>query len=235
MFVCIDMDKLVFLHKHHDHDTISGLAFLEAPDRSTMIENSEREGWFNQLSQLDMQILYKNTTGFDMAYKWEDVQRSMMAKLVSRLDPTLALPEEVAAQVAAVEADLHNGIPYKYALGSRVPAKAQELFPLKAARPFTKTEVDEIERTTPPPLPPSPKPMAEPAPVATPKPKPGRAGGVRPVVRAAAEKAWAEAGNGTLKSWEEVRKQLIADLEAQSYHPTTIRIKLSEWAKEKQI
>ena len=236
MFVSIDMDKLVFLHKHHDHETLSGLALLEAPNRSVVIENSEREGWFSGMSQLDMQILYKNTTGFDMAYKWVEVQQRMMQKLVGRLEPTLALAEEVAAQVAAVEEDLRRGVAYRYALGARVPAKAQELFPL-LAKAFRDDEATDIARKAPPPPPTQAAPAAPPAadntPAAAPK---ARTGSVRPVVRAAADQAWEAAGKPTgAEALKELTKPLIQPLEAQGYHPTTIRIKLSEWIKEHAI
>lgn len=238
MYVSIDMDKLVFLHKHHDHETLSGLAFLEAPDRSIMIENTERDGWFNRLSSTDMVMLYKNTTGFDMSYKWDEVQRRLMSALVDRIEPTLALADEVAAQVAAVEDQLHAGTPFKYALGAKVPAQAQELFPLKA-KPLEDKRQRQIATSLPPPPPPGAVPPAPPAmttdsaAATTSTVKGGPRPSVRPIVFAACDQELKEWGEAALRAnWANHKAKLIEQLTGQGYHQTTVRIKLGEWAKE---
>lgn len=239
MFVSIDMDKLVFLHKHHDHETLSGLAWLEAPDRSIMIENTARDAFLKSFSKLDLCILYKNATGAAIANSNEgNLMRFKLAQLVDNMEPRLALAEEVAAQIAAVEDDLHKGIAYSYVLGARIPGKAQELFPVQA-KPLSDKQEERAAQlaaaalSAPPPPPPA-RPVREPGtePVCAPKGAPRTS--VRPIIRAAADKAWEAAGKPTdAASLKSICTSVTTSMEADGYHPTTIRIKLSEWSKEK--
>ena len=200
MFISIDMDKLVFLHKHHDHDTLSGLAFLEAPDRSVCIENTSREHFLLGFSPLDIRILYKNTTGEDVTGSDDQVLRELLAMLVdNHIPPTLALAPEVVVQIAAVQDDLDNGIAWKYALGAKTPAKAIELFPLHC------TPLDMVDKHKAATLAPQ-KRAKRGAPVAPPAPAPApalsaapkaRASSVRPTIWAVADEMWAAASSPT--------------------------------------
>lgn len=239
MFVSIDMDKLVFLHKHHDHETLSGLAWLEAPNRSITIENTDRGAFLNKMTQLDLCILYKNATGAQIANGNDTIKmRFQLATLVDNMPATLALAEEVAAQVAAVETDLHNGIAYSYVLGSKVPGQARELFPVQAKPLSDKQTEDAAQRantalSAPPPPPPA-RPVREGPTPAVRAPKGAPRPSVRPVIRAAADKAWEAGGKPTdAAQLKAMCASIIPALEAEGYHPTTIRIKLSEWSKEK--
>jgi hypothetical protein len=242
MFISIDLDNLVFLHKHADHDTVSGISFLEAADRSIMVERVTRPEFLNRLSYLDLQMLYTNTVGRQPATKAEPgVLREHLQRIAWSLPPSVAFPEEVAAQVAAVEPELHKGTRYSYVIGSHVPAQARELFPLTKPLGWETVLVPVEDKVVP--YPPqmmgraytSETPDDKPASVEPREPRaPKAAGGsVRPVVRAAADAAWEQAGKPTDEvALKALTKALIPDLEAQGYHPTTIRIKLSEWVRE---
>lgn len=256
MFVSIDMGNLVFLHKHHDHETISALSFLEAPDRSIRVETTDRQRFLLNVSDLDMRMLYKNSTGVALAPADSATLRHQLADVVHLIPMTHALHNEALEQVAVVEDQLYKGERFKYALGSNKPAQPGELFPLKA-RPLTDKELTEaMHRSAVPiktyrprlsgePLKPwEPKPeesatelptVPTPAPAApientfTKAVKPS----VRPVVRAAATAAWEAAGKPTdLATLKALCGGLVKGLEDQGFHPTTIRIKLSEWTKE---
>jgi len=233
MYVSIDMDKLVFLHKHHDHETLSGLAFLEAPDRSVMVTNTEAN-FLGKLGRLDLCLLYKNTTGAGMVSQDSQLIRLALADVVRAMDPRLALRDEVLAQVAAVEPDLHAGKAYAYVLGSNRPGDAVGLLPVPA-KPLAPPRLEALAKVaaTAPVAPPPPPPVpAAPEPEATPL---ARKPSVRPVVFAAATAAWELAGKGTLATWEQVRAKVLADMIEQGYHQTTVRIKLSEWAKANNV
>lgn len=236
MFVSIDMDKLVFLHKHHDHDTISALSFLEAPDRSIMVENTAREHFLLKLSALDIRMLYRNTTGQDITGSPDIVVREMLASLVdNHMQPTLCLLTEVEQQVIAVNDDLHNGIAWKYSLGAKVPAKAIELFG-KTCNPLGANEMDQAATLAPqrravrsaPVAPPPPAP----APSASALPK-ARASSVRPVIWAVADEMWEAAGSPTDKAVVlELRKKMMVELEEKKgVKKTSSSNELGNWMK----
>ncbi len=259
MFVSIDMDNLVFLHKHHEHETVSALSFLEAADRSIRVDTCDRQRFLHGVSDLDLRMLYKNTTGATLAPADTATLRHQLADAVSLMAATPAQCAEVTMQVEAVEARLYEGECFKYARGAKVPAQPVELFPLKA-RPLSEKELAEAQQrarvaitTYKPRLSGEPRKPWEPelpvhAPIAQPAPTPQETApepdrvtsvvrtakpSVRPIVRSAADAAWEAAGKPTdAASLKELCKGIIPALEAQGYHPTTIRIKLSEWTKE---
>lgn len=234
MFVSIDMDKLVFLHKHHDHDTLSALSFLEAPDRSIRVESTDHETFLRGFGYVDLCMLYKNTTGATFVHQQPHVLRLQLGEVVRGLEARLALLEEVQAQVEAVEADLHKGIAYSYVLGAKVPGVAQELFPV-TGKPLSPPKLDAIAASAPAPVSaPAPAPAAPTTPEpAAPTVRTAKVS-VEPVARAAADRAWDAAGRPTdSDGLAAVKSTATTELLAQGYHPTTVRIKLSKWVKEK--
>lgn len=270
MFVSIDMDRLVFLHKHHDHETVSRLSWLECGQHTSVrIDNTEADNFLRGVSHSDLIRFYKNTTGEDaLETSWGDRAhqfRERLREIAHNLPPTVALIEEVDAQVAVADERLHAGERFKYALGARTPAQAVELFPI-LGRPINQQQIKaaderaaeakrlhgehlEAERRgdfLPPSarahagLPPLPgAPVVEPTATETvlpPKPAKARSGSVQPVVFAACDKAWNDPQRvSSGESWADVKGRLVTQLIADGLHPTTVRIKLSKWAKEKGL
>jgi hypothetical protein len=262
MFVSIDMDALRFLHKHHDHETVSAISWLECGQLTSIrIEPyHDRSMFLRNVSDLDVRMLYRNTTGKDLPKDSDaTAARYQLADVVQLMHTTTALTHEVLAQVAAVDDRLHQGERFKYALGSKVPAQPGELFPL-TARPLTEQELATAHshsrnpvrgypaRTADQPLRPweidelranraagTAAPQDAPEADTPVKPKAGkaRAGSVQPVVFAAAKLAWEN--RTPQQSWGTIKEDLAAKLIADGYHPTTVRIKLSKWAKENGI
>jgi len=268
MFVSIDMDALRFLHKHHDHETVSAVSWLECGQQvSIRVEPyHDRSMFLRNVSELDVRMLYKNTTGQALPRDADAMAvRYQLADVVQLMPTSRVLTHEVLAQVAAVDDRLHAGERFAYTLGALTPAQPGELFPLKA-RPLTEQELATAHSHSRSPVkgyPPrltgqvrKPWETEEPTVVdveasldsgrgqtysAEPEPpevKMGKArtGSVQPVVFAAAKAAW-EHPDRVAKglTWEQVRAELVKKLEADGYHPTTIRIKLSKWAKENAI
>lgn len=271
MFVSIDMDRLVFLHKHHDHETVSRLSWLECGQHTSVrIDNTEADNFLRGVTHGDLLRFYKNTTGEDpLEMSWGDGAfqfRERLREVARNLPPTVALIEEVNAQVEAADDRLYAGERFKYALGARVPAQAQELFPILGL-PINQQQIKaaderaaeakrqwathlEAERRgdflpasarTQAGLPPLPGavPAAPTAPEAAQqpsKPAKARSGSVQPVVFAACEKAWNDPQRvASGESWGNVKAKLVTQLIADGLHPTTVRIKLSKWAKEKGL
>ena len=240
MFVSVDMQKLVFLHKHHDHETLSALAWLEAADRSVLIDSTARDRFLLSLTDLELRMLYKNTmlsdppvhTGIDNSI----YLRELLATIVERhMQPKLAIREEVEAQCEHVSDDLYNGIPWTYAIGSKRPAKQQELFGFvgknlseatlaQAAQLAPQRRLTRAAATPAP----APKPAASAPPAAK-----QRQPSVRPIIWAAADRMWEAAGKPMDKAVVlELRKKMMAVLESESgVKKTSSSNELGNWMK----
>lgn len=65
MYVTIDRDNLRFFAKHPDHNALSYLADIELAFVSVFIAPCDEPADFMQLSDLELRMLFKNTTGAD--------------------------------------------------------------------------------------------------------------------------------------------------------------------------
>jgi hypothetical protein len=232
MYVSIDMDKLVFLHKHDDHEALSALSWLECGrDVSILVESTAREQFLAKMSRLDLCVLYKNTTGASLVSQESNVLREQLRVLV---DATPAAPidrDEVLAQVEAVDERIHAGERFSYARGARVPAQPQELFPLKA-RPLTDAQLMGAEKRAPAGLAREAELPKPPPPPAAPMRK-VRAVGVRPVIWDHADKGWAAAGKPTDRTVVlALRKTWMKELDEQkNIRSATSSNELGAWMK----
>lgn len=238
MFVSIDMDKLEFLHKHPDHDTLSALAFLEACDRSVVIENTDREHFGLTFSPLDLRMLHKHTTGQEITGTDDQVVRMLLIEIVdNHIAPSIAKWDELDAQVYAVEDDLHKGIPWKYALGSKRPAKQMDLYGLRCA-PLYPIDAQRAAAMAPQRLAKrgaTPTPAAPSAPPTLSAAKAPRASSVRPTIWAVADEMWAAAGSPTdVPTVLALRKKMMAELEEKhSVKKTSSSNELGNWQKDR--
>lgn len=224
----------------------------------------DRNMFLRGVSDLDVRMLYKNATGKPLSPESpNDALRYQLADVVQLLPSTRALTVEVLAQAELVDDQLHHGARFKYALGSKYPAEPVELFPL-TTRPLTDKELAAAANAAetpvtgyPPRLTGQPRKPWEPdlpvhAPIAqerqtaapavpaapeAPTMAKARTGSVRPIVFAAANKVLDDKGIEYVRAaWlSGLRNELVGQLTGEGYHQTTVRIKLSEWAKEKGI
>lgn len=246
MFVSIDMDNLMFLHCHADHDTLSALSFLEAPDRTIQNENTDRAHFLMSLDLEDLQKLYRNTTSSEppapLVPPLEDTRRAheaflreLLAGVVTTMKPTLASMVELEAQIACVEDDLYNGVAWSYARGSRKPAKQEQLFrmvapasTLSAVAQAATAAPQRVIATTPAPV----APKAEAAPSA-PHALKQRASSVRPLIWQVADAMWAEAGSPIdVPVVLALRKTMMVELEEKhAVKKTSSSNELGNWMK----
>lgn len=238
MYVSINMDDLQFVHKHAEHETCSALAWLEMPNKSVVIEKTEREYFLHKMTGLDLRMLYRNTTGLDVTGTEHLVMREMLATLVNeKLKATFASYTEVEAQILAVNDDLEKGIPWKYALGARKPAKQEELFPLTCS-PLTADEATAAAVRAPQhrqAVIATPRAAAtEQRPIQPQRAAP-RASNIRPVIWATADAMWEEAGKPKDKAVVlELRKKMMAHLEAEKgIKRTSSSNELGNWMKDR--
>lgn len=237
MFVCVDMDNLQFIHKHRVHEIVSGLAFLEACDRSTLVDSTDNERFLLHLNQIQVRTLYRNTTGEDITGTPDIVVRELLATLVPKLPTSLVILEDLEAQIAAVEDDLHNGLPWKYSFGAKKPVPLERLLSLHCKPPSPDESASaalrapqlRAERS-------APKPLAAAAPAPQPAPvRRVRAHSVRPVIWDVADRMWREAGSPKDKAVVlELRKKMMAELEEKhSVKRTSSSNELGNWMKDR--
>lgn len=237
MFVCVDMDNLQFLHKHREHEIVSGLAYLEACDRSTLVDNTELPNFLLTLTPLELRKLYRNTTGMDITGSDDIVAREMLATLVNDLKDSLVIQLELDTQIAAVIDDLEKGISWKYALGAKRPAKQEELFGLHC-KALDSTSAMLAAQRAPQHRSPRAAPKPRVAPAAAPQPapsRPARAFNVRPTIWAVADEMWKAAGSPMDKAVVlELRKKMMVVLEEKhSVKRTSSSNELGNWMKER--
>lgn len=237
MFVCVDTDALQFIHKHRVHEVVSGLAFLEACDRSTLVDNTGNPNFLMHLNALNCRWLYRNTTGEDITGTDDLVVREMLATIVEKLSTSLVIQADLDLQIAAVEDDLHAGKPWRYALGAKKP-KPYEPLPSLHCKPLIGDEAQKAALRAPQvrAARAAPKPRA--APVAAPPQAPirrARASNVRPTIWAVADSMWSEAGSPKDKAVVlELRKKMMAVLEEKhSIKRTSSSNELGNWMKER--
>lgn len=238
MFVSINMDDLQFVHKHKDYEVVSGLAWLEMPNKSHMIENTDREFFLCKMSALDLRMLYRNTTGLDITGTDHIVVREMLATLVEeKLNPVWAHLHEIQAQIELVEDDLHKGIPWRYARNSKRPTQEGDLFSLHC-QPLDTTEATAAAVRAPQRRKVRPAtPRAAPVEQSPTVPHRGqrRASNIRPRIWAVADRMWQEAGSPKDKAVVlELRKKMMAVLETEhSIKRTSSSNELGNWMKDR--
>lgn len=238
MFVSVDMDNLRILHKHHEQETLGALAWLEAPNLSVRIENTELPQFLNSLTQLELATLYRNSTGSEAPSTAvtevgrEAFLRELLAVLCIHMKPTLALLPEVEAQIGAVTEELYLGTPFKYALGAKRPARFVELFPLTAPVP-TDSAVQAAILSAPKRVVAVAAAVTQ-APRATPA-APGvrqRTGGAKAIVWEHADKVWEAAGKpNDVPTVLVLRKQMMDELEPKGIKRTSCSSELGNWMK----
>lgn len=240
MFVSLDLDTLHFLHKHHDQFVLNGLSFLEAPHHSISNENVDSPHFLLNRTPLELRMLYRNTTGEDITGSDDIVVREMLAMIVrDHMPPTLALQDEVEAQIKRVEDDLYEGKPWKYALGAKVPAQAMELVPLHC-KPLDAVDKHKAATAAPTARAVRAPTVAAAATVSAPQPAPAskaRASSVRPQIWAVADEMWAAAGSPTdVPVVLALRKQMMGVLEEKhGVKKTSSSNELGNWMKARLV
>lgn len=225
MWLLIDMTNLVVRHKYPDHRVINALAHIELSHVGTSVIKLERDTTFPQLTDLDLRLLYKNSTGQSFPGYMRKQLEDWMRGIALAMPSSDVNPLEVFAQAAEVDAKDRNF--YRYMKGSKVPELLSELW-----LPTALTATPEAGAAAL--LAPAPAPDSEPA-APTPQAKPIAApvGGVRGTVFDAADALWQAAGKPTdLKAVLSIRKQVMDNLEAShGIKRTTCSTTLGDWQK----
>lgn len=242
MRIAIDMENLWITHIHPDVDVIHGLVELEgAGTKYVLFENTDRAGFLSKLTTLELNLLYRNTTGQDFPSSVEDLtRRQVLAELVDASEYRKVVLDELEAQIQAVsdklETTFKDATLFRYVFGARIPAINEgDLYPFKAA-PVSEAQLEMAAQVAPQQREPPAVPYKAPAPAARPTaphsaPR-ANGGSVRPLVWAVADRMWEAAGKPTDKGVVlELRKKMMTVLEENGVKKTTSSTSLGEWMK----
>lgn len=133
MYVLINLDDMVFLHKHPKLDVICDLAHIEARHVSVLICDHSESSFLKGSTLLELQTLYKNSTGQPLpaSYLLHQI-RAVIADIADRLPVTDACPFEVSRQADKVDEDDERL--FRYVRKAFSPAfRSGGLFPLQGA------------------------------------------------------------------------------------------------------
>lgn len=256
MYVSIDITNCKFLRKHPDVFMLCNLAYIESPHIAVNIQPCDHHTFLNDCTDLELKLLYKNTTGNDQTY-YGDKLRAVLCELVSRMPVLEADKWELEYQAQAIPEG--NKTPYTYVKGSYKPAILPDLFE-GCVLPSATDEASLVaqgkklfnnlypESNKPRIAPTSgfnpaagttiaPQPKATPVPPKNPQAMPQKRGTVRVLIWDIADKEWERLGKPTdVKQVLEMRKGLYVTLANEhGIGKNTSSNELGAWQKSKQI
>jgi len=256
MYVTIDKTNCKFLRKHPDVNMLCNLAYIETPHLAVSIQPCDDHTFLNECTDLELKLLYKNTTGNDQVYFGSKL-RYVLAELVSRLPVLDADKWELEYQANAIPEG--NVTPYTYVKGSYKPAILPDLFAgfetpaapdealivaqgkklFTTLYPESSKPLAAILSTvnTPAGTTAAAKPAASPVPPKNPQAIPQKRGTVRVLIWDIADKEWERLGQPKdVKQVLEMRKNLYSVLANEhGIGKNTSSNELGAWQKSKQI
>lgn len=226
MYISIDLERLVLLHKHPEVNVVCDLVLLEAPDSAICVMPQDDPAFSFPLTDMELGMLYRNTTGDDRDHNRQQL-RALVQDLTDRLPVMDVNPFELDRQIA----NRKKEEALQYVKGSYLPGKPISVFGQQVEAPKDVDAV--IERV-------APKEEARPAapakPPASPQPAPiAPAGGMRATVWDVADQLWEREGRPTGKSEVlALRKRMMEVLETDhGVKRTSSSNELGKWQKNR--
>lgn len=139
MYVSVDMDKMRFLHKHEDFMVVSDLAWIENPTGALEITPVDNFGFLKHNTELELHLLYKNTTGEENVPRYGQELRSVIFELMEKIPVSDVVPREVRAQAEFLVNEDHEN--YHYVKGAYKPAQLTTLFQDNLKAKLTSDEI----------------------------------------------------------------------------------------------
>lgn len=246
MYVSVDKEHLIFLHKHPNGTVVSLLAFIEAPHVAVSVFPCTEARDFKRFTDLELLKLYQNTTGGANPGFYRPGLEQICLNAVQALPETKAVAWEVDVQSRTIaDGDCDR---YVYVQGSMKPAPVNELFApglraavapeLVQAAAALRGRAAGITQASAAGIAPTGRDrpvqatrVAAPGPVgAAPR------GGQREVIWACADKAWEAAGKPVaVPRVIELRKSMMDTLEAQGIKRTSASSELGNWMKSRVL
>ena len=242
MYVSIDRENLRFLHKHEDVHVVCNLVHIEAPHVAISIEPYDTRHFLSNWTDMEMTMLYRNTTGVDHTGRHGEALRALLAELAERLPVSDVNKFELDRQAAYIAED--NSEPMRYVKGATRPGVAAELFPLTAPKNENEDAVIPVRKLYAPQRPAQAKTSARPTVTPGPTAKPAqraqsvpKAGGVRATIWEVADKLWEQAGKPTAKSEVLALRKRMMDVLETDYEVkrTSSSNELGQWQKSRVV
>ncbi|HWV45061.1 MAG TPA: hypothetical protein VN039_03365 [Nitrospira sp.] len=236
MWIAIDTKHHKFLNiRHLSMHVVADLVWLESRLQDVLICSDEWP-FLQGMNDIDMHILYKNTSGQAAKYVGDNL-RAVLMHMAQQIPERDVNPVELDAQIRTLNEEEY--IPRRYVKGVMVPETLPKGTLGSFSAPILLTDEAAIVRL-PRALPQvSERPRAAATPQANPSARPARApsaprqGGVREVIWAVADRMWEAAGSPKdAKAVLELRKQMMTTLEADhGVKRTSSSNELGQWMK----
>lgn len=239
MYILIENDRMVLLHKHTDFRIVADLAWIECRDCSCAIFKVDDAHGLKEYTDLELRTLYQNITGQDIKLQRRQLQQ-VLVDLIARIPETKVRELEVQQQVERIPED--DTGKWLYVYGAKRPAQKPDLFEHACCR--AKPSEEEINSAKAGKLPALKVPKRAAAPrtrddrpeagvtLRPPAPKRGTA---KPIIWATADRMWEEAGKPTDKAQVlALRKEIMNVLEKEeAIRRTSSSSELGNWHKER--
>lgn len=251
MYVAIDREGMGFLWAHPSYEVLLDLAHLEADTAVHVVslENARYYEPFCGFTDLELKLLYENTTGEKYVGFNRKALCGVVCGLAMRLPQVTVNVAELRAQAETVT-DEYSGL-YKYLPGSREPKLVEDgLFGVPAKRlPRCLVQEQQAVAGTLLPQLPDPAPRnagrgpdqqrastSTPARTRAPGTAPPPRGSTRETIWTCADRMWEEAGKPNQPSVVlALRKKMMDQLEADGVKRTSSSNELGNWQKARIV
>jgi hypothetical protein len=237
--VLIDRTNMAFLAKHEDRRALAFLGFLEYPHLAQAQMPCEMPSDFNMLSDLELRLLFKHTTGHDHS---NAQRRSLLTSCVALAQQ---LPLTTGLNVFELEVQANSIAPgdeerYRYVPGASRPMLVTELFevqPLRCEQRWTPEQLAELSKKGPAQAAIAPAaatvPSAPRSPAARPAAPSAPRGSSKPLIWERMDRIWDKAGKPTsIQIVLGLRKACMSELEHEcGIKRTTSSTELGNWMK----
>lgn len=238
MYISLNRDKMQFLHKHENFRVVCDLDFIEAPRQHVDVAPVDCKTFLRYCTDLELQLLYRNTTGGEDSRYHGDQLRSVITELAERFPVSDVNPFEADQQAASLGKDGHHE-PHVYVKGATRAAKPGDLYaPSVLKGTLTEDEAAIAARRRPAPaiLPgitksPPKHTKVDPS-AANVVTAPRKAGKTTSTIWGLADRMWEEAGKPKeLSTVLHLRKKIMDALEKINIPRSTSSSSLGNWQK----
>jgi len=133
MYIVINRDTMVLLHKHSDPEVLANIAWIECNTCPYYIFDLENAQGFQSFTDLELNLLFKNITNMHNEGVMDEIYRLKRKQIIQVIyDLCLRIPESnIDALEVEVQAEsIQEGDDRKwlYVRGAKHPAQQQDLF-----------------------------------------------------------------------------------------------------------
>lgn len=245
MYVSIDKQHLLFLHKHEHQRIVSQLVNIEAPHLHTAVFPCNQASDFGNFTDWELKKLYENTTGSKAQGFYRPGLEMLCFTAAQALTETKANALEVDLQSRTIS--FNDKTIYAYQFGDFKPRPVAELFEITALRASANTTAEQAAATLRPAAitymhrapnaapghdrpPAAPRVYTIPAAGATPR------GAGREKIWEAADRMWEAAGKPMkIQTVLDLRKRIMDELEKDGIKRTSASSELGNWMKSRVL